>query len=77
MLRIGAAWVKEKEHNALKNRDVACGTATGKIPDQKGNKWNPNNDCISCSSTHHNTAISYYAYAMPHLEVQWGMNTRI
>lgn len=60
---------------ALENRDVAYATATGKIPGQKRNKLNPNNSCISCSSTYHNTAIPYYA--MPYLKVQSGMNTRI
>lgn len=46
---------------ALENRDVACTTATDKIPDQKGNKLNSDNAGISCSSTHHNIAILYYA----------------
>lgn len=62
-------------YTALENRNVACTTATGKIPGQKWNKLNPDNVCISSSSTHHNVAIPYYA--MPYLKVQCGMNTRI
>lgn len=59
-------------YTALENRDVACATATGKIPGQKRNKINSNNACISCSSTDHNVAIPYYA--VPYLKVQCGMN---
>lgn len=35
---------------ALENRDVACATATSKIPGQKGNKLNPNNACTPAPS---------------------------
>lgn len=66
---------KKRTCTALENRDVACAAATGKIPGQRENKLNPNNACISCSSTYHNTAIPYYA--MPYLKAQRGMNTRI
>lgn len=42
---------RKEPSTALEKRDVACPTDIGKIPGQKGNKLNPKDARISCSST--------------------------
>lgn len=49
MLKIGAAWLKEKNVLLKEHRDIVCATATGKFPGKKGNKLNPKNALICCS----------------------------